>query len=563
MTQNKQDIRAVAYTRVSTKKEGQDKSYEGQKRYYKSFCKQQGYNYIDTYADKGSGTNATRKEFLKMLKDAGIDAKKLDGSKDYDYTISKTRKPLFDLIVCKDTSRFARNASEGMTLVKRLRKIGVHIFFEGLDLSTDVADNDNQINQWFLNGENESRATSRRIKNAFKFIKEENEYPTGMFPYGLYKDETGKLCVDEDKKKVVNEVFELAKTMGCRRIANILNEKGYPTTTGTKWGYSQVNTMLKNTLYYGTAMSGKTEVKALTENPSPVPVEQQTKMVDILKEPIISKEEFEKVQLILADRSSNKNGTKRGQNVAKKKDIFSKKIKCARCGGAYTRAVRRYKHQNGEVVEFYYYYCLTRNRANACDNSRHVPFNTLKKAISMIEPKLLFGDKGMGASIIKTIEQVKREHAKIASDYQTKISDNMVLIAEKSQVLTKLKIDSVIEMVESEINELMEQNHELQQKINSLKLSNLDRLVQTVGEREAEILSLSESITEEDKLRMISEIRIDGYKYTFFFDVPNFNDIINELNSFVSTTLEADTVLEDILNEFRVVEQNKKLVVAY
>lgn len=555
-------IRAVAYTRVSTKKSEQDKSYESQKRYYKSFCEKKSYNFIDTYADKGSGTNATRKEFLKMLYDAGIDAKKLEGSKDYDYKISKTRKPLFDLIVCKDTSRFARNASEGITLVKRLRKIGVHIFFEGINLSTD-AENDNQINQWFLNGENESRATSRRIKNAFKFIRDEELYPTGQFPYGIYRDGTGQICVDKEKKKVVMEVFELAKTMGCRRIANILNEKSYKTTTGTKWGYSQVNAMLKNTLYYGTAMSGKTEVKALTENPTPVPVDQQTEIVDFLAEPIISKEEFESVQVILANRSSNKNGTKRGQNVAKEKDIFSKKIKCARCGGAYTRAVRRYTHQNGEAVEFYYYYCLTRNRANACGNSRHVPFTTLKKAISMLEPHFLFGEKGMGASILKIIEQVKVEHKKIVENYQSKIDENLLLIIEKSQVLTKLKIDSVIEMVESEINELMEQNNELQQKINALKLSNLDRLKQTVGERETEIASLSESVTEEDKLRMISEIRVNGYEYTFFFDVPNFNDIINELNSFVSTTLEADTILEDILNEHRVVEEKKKLRIAY
>ena len=62
---------------------------------------------------------------------------------------------------------------------------------------------------------------------------------------------------------------------------------------------------------------------------------------------------------------------------------------------------------------------------------------------------------------------------------------------------------------------------------------------------------------------MISEIRIDGYNYTFFFDVPNFNDIINELNSFVATSLEADTILEDILNEHRVVENKKKLSIVY
>lgn len=562
MTAENQVIRAVAYTRVSTKREQQEKSYRNQQEYYKYLCEEEGYNLIETYADKGSGTNASRPQFLKMLYDAGIDAFKLEGSKDYDYKISETRKPLFDLIICKDTSRFARNASEGMTLVKRLRKLGVHIFFESRNTSTKDADSDDQVNQWFLSGENESRATSRRIKTTIRYNRERGIFTSGALPYALYRDENGRICIDEEQAKVVKEVFKLSKTLGQRRIAQILNERGYKTRTGAKWGASQVNAMQKNSLYYGTAMSGKTQVRALTENPTPVPIEKQ-KPIPNQCSAIISKEEFDEVQQILEERVSNKVGNKRGTNIPKEKDIFSKKIRCAKCGGVFTRASKTYKVKNGEKKVYYYYYCLRRNKSKACDNDRHVPFNTLKKAVTMVEPKLIFGDKGMGVSILNVVEQLKVEHKKIAEEYQSKINENLKLIEKKSNIITNLDEIEVIKLFESQIHNLIEENKVLQQKINGLKISNLDRIVQTVNEREAEMQRLSESLTEEDKLKLVSEIRVNGNEYTFWFDVPNFNDIINELNSFVSTTLEADTILEDIFNEHKVVEKNKVLQVVY
>lgn len=563
MTAENQVIRAVAYTRVSTKREQQDKSYNNQKRYYEFFCKQEGYKLIETYGDKGSGTNASRKEFLNMLYDAGIDANQIKGTKDYDYYISEIRKPLFDLIICKDPSRFARNASEGMTLVKRLRKVGVHIYFESRDKSTADADNDDQINQWFLNGESESRATSRRIKTTLRYNREEEIYTTGALPYALYRDENGDIAVDDEQAKVVVEVFELSKTLGQRRIAQILNERGYKTRTGAKWGASQVRAMQKNTLYYGKAMIGKTEVKALTEYPKPVDISEQTPIENVCT-PIISKTEFDEVQEILERRvSTRKDGKKKGVNIAKEEDIFSKKIRCAKCGGVFTRASKPYKVKNGEKKVYYYYYCLRRNKSKACDNDRHVPFNTLKKAVTMVEPQLIFGDKGMGASILKIVDQLKGNYQKIAEEYQSKINENLKLITEKSQVITKLEMIEVIKVIESEMNELLKENKELQQKVDALKLDNLERIIQQVHERELEMERLSKSFTDEDKLKMVSEVKVNGYEYTFWFDVPNFNDIINELNSFVSTTLEADTILEDIFNEHRVVEQNKTLTIAY
>ena len=81
----------AAYCRVSTDKEDQLNSLEAQKRFFADYTKRTGDNLVRLYADEGiSGTKIkNRKEFLKMMSDA--------------------EKGLFETVVVKDISRFARN----------------------------------------------------------------------------------------------------------------------------------------------------------------------------------------------------------------------------------------------------------------------------------------------------------------------------------------------------------------------------------------------------------------------------------------------------------------------
>ena len=92
----------AAYCRVSTDKEDQLNSLETQKEFFLEYTKRTGDNLVKLYADEGiSGTKIKkRKEFQCMLADA--------------------EKGLFDMVVVKDISRFARNTVDLLQSVRKL-----------------------------------------------------------------------------------------------------------------------------------------------------------------------------------------------------------------------------------------------------------------------------------------------------------------------------------------------------------------------------------------------------------------------------------------------------------
>lgn len=97
----------AAYCRVSTEKEDQLNSLEAQKEFFDQYTKRTGDTLIRLYADEGiSGTKIkNRKEFLRMMADA--------------------EHHLFDMVVVKDISRFARNTVDLLQNVRRLKALGI------------------------------------------------------------------------------------------------------------------------------------------------------------------------------------------------------------------------------------------------------------------------------------------------------------------------------------------------------------------------------------------------------------------------------------------------------
>ena len=105
--------RVAAYARVSTGSEEQASSFENQVNYWKKWvADQKDCELVEVYADQGkSGTSLKKRvSFNKMIDDA------MDGK--------------IDLIVCKSISRFARNTLDSIATVRRLKSIGVEVYFD-------------------------------------------------------------------------------------------------------------------------------------------------------------------------------------------------------------------------------------------------------------------------------------------------------------------------------------------------------------------------------------------------------------------------------------------------
>ena len=101
----------AAYCRVSTDKEDQLNSLDAQKRFFTEFTEKNGHTLVRLYADEGiSGTKIkNRKEFLRLLKDA--------------------ESGLFDMVVVKDISRFARNTVDLLQSTRKLKALGIETTF--------------------------------------------------------------------------------------------------------------------------------------------------------------------------------------------------------------------------------------------------------------------------------------------------------------------------------------------------------------------------------------------------------------------------------------------------
>ena len=96
-------MKIAAYCRVSTDKDEQLSSLDHQREFFAAYARRNGYALVGLYADEGiSGTSLKkREEFKRLMRDA--------------------EKGLFQAVVVKDVSRFARNTVDALQSVRALK----------------------------------------------------------------------------------------------------------------------------------------------------------------------------------------------------------------------------------------------------------------------------------------------------------------------------------------------------------------------------------------------------------------------------------------------------------
>ena len=121
-------MKIAAYCRVSTDKDEQIDSLNHQKEFFTEYAQRNGHELYRLYADEGiTGTSLKkREEFKRLLQDAELG--------------------LFQMVVVKDISRFARNTVDTLTVTRELSRIGVEVYFI-------------QDNIWTMDGDGELRLT--------------------------------------------------------------------------------------------------------------------------------------------------------------------------------------------------------------------------------------------------------------------------------------------------------------------------------------------------------------------------------------------------------------------
>ncbi len=188
------------------------------------------------------------------------------------------------------------------------------------------------------------RDISKKIRANLRFKIEQGEY-IGNAPFGYVKsvNEKNKLVIDSRNAPVVKEIFSFyRKGYGYAAIANMLNEKGYPSPSSknsdipiTPWNQVAVQRILCNRVYIGDTVQGVSEkISFKNKKTRRLPFDKWI-ITTNTHEPIISNEEFDEVQKLRAKKRSNQGYNR---NIT---HLLSNLVYCGKCGKAMYVRVRK------------------------------------------------------------------------------------------------------------------------------------------------------------------------------------------------------------------------------
>lgn len=188
-------------------------------------------------------------------------------------------------------------------------------------------------------------------------------------------DRVGKNAViNEEQAEIIRYIFsEFLNGKGTSKIAADLEKQGAITSTGLeRRSAAYITRVLRNPFYSGTSVYRKQYVPDYLEQKHKTNYGEVEKIiVEGKHEPIISKEDFKKVQEIMDSHTREiKLGRKREIGVAK--NIWSKKLVCE-CGSHFNKCVY---HRNKDNTT-YSYVCYNRKShpKGRIYNDGHIPCN--------------------------------------------------------------------------------------------------------------------------------------------------------------------------------------------
>lgn len=372
----------AAYCRVSTDKTDQLNSLETQKEFFLEYTKRTGDNLIKLYADEGiSGTKIkNRKEFQRMLADA--------------------EKGLFDMVVVKDISRFARNTVDLLQSVRKLKSLGIETQFLTANM-TSMGNSEFVLTIFGALAQEESANTSKRIKFGKKMNAEKGRVPNIVFGYDKTIGDYFNLSINENEAMAIRQIFQwyTGEGYGGSKIANMLNERGIKTKRGNNWSQNSVCRILTNEIYTGKIINGKEEIADFLTGQRKEKDESEW-LVTIRPElRIIEDEVFDKAQDILKGRHDSFKITHERQS---NKYLFSTLIKCKECGWSFRRTVRQYKNTYVRWV------CSGHNGkgADSCPNAVTVDEEELIQALQEYFREILGKKKKVINYVIKEFQRV-------------------------------------------------------------------------------------------------------------------------------------------------------------
>lgn len=440
---NRKKLRVAAYCRVSTDSDAQLESLETQLAHYEKYINDHsGWEYVGLYYDEGlSGTKmANRDALLQLLADC------------------EERK--IDFIVTKSISRFSRNTTECLQMVRKLLSLNVPVYFEKEEISTAAMGSELYLTLYSTLAENESKSLSQNVKWSAQKRFLNGTYKTSSAPYGyIWNGED--LVIDPEKAKVVRMIFaETLAGCGAYSIAKKLNKLCIPAARSDHWSERSVKDILVNERYTGDVLLQKTYTDDNFDRHSNHG-EMDQYIIPDHHEAIVTREEFEAVAAIIEQHSREKN-IQKGSGKYQNRYSFSGKIICGECGGTFKR-----RHHKNRDYKYPAWCCSTHLTDKDKCSMLYIRDDALQLAFATMMNKLIFAHN----TVLKPYLAGLRNSPDDPNIRRIQeLHELLFRNTEQRETLSRLRSQGYIDQVvyNKEINELMTQAQEYRSEITML-----------------------------------------------------------------------------------------------
>ena len=284
---------------------------------------------------------------------------------------------------------------------------------------------------------------SKKIRSVCRQKRENGQYISAYPPYGYIKDNTNELAhliVDDYASQVVKRIFDMyINGMTTYKICNILNAENieppavylkmnlvHRSEDYYKWRPASVQKILKNEVYLGKLLQGKTK-KLSYKSKKKIDLPREVWIVkENAHKPLIDEETFEKVQQILQRKYNTRN---------RNREYLLKGITyCHNCGNKLTFVTKTEKYKD-KKYERRYVVCGTAKKGKCIKQYNN--YDKLEKEILDYIRKVCILNTNSDV-YKKAILKKKKDNTEIINDYLSHIK----VLEEKITALNK-KVEQI------------------------------------------------------------------------------------------------------------------------
>lgn len=363
------------YCRVSRDEglEGESNSIGTQKKMLAMKARELGLGNIEYYVDDGyTGTNFNRPDYKRMKADI--------------------EKGLVKVVMVKDLSRLGRdyvgvgNCMDDFFPIHNVRFIAVNDMVDSNEGDNEIAPFKNIMNEYY------ARDISKKVRSAH-IIRGRLGVPLGQPPYGYIKDpnDKKKWIIEHEAANTVRRIFRLyIEGKGIETIArtlsedHVLNPTSYWQSKGINrngkktdlepfhWKHCTIRKILDQQEYCGDVINFKTRSLDFKHKARYRTPEETWAVFKDVHEPIVSREDFEKVQELLSKGNRAPSKYKGGNTT-----LFSGLLYCPDCGS------RLWYHTNTINKEIHYFSCsnYVKDFRGTCETRHYIREDALEHIV--------------------------------------------------------------------------------------------------------------------------------------------------------------------------------------